>query len=62
MAYPEPVEVEAVKSPPLKPLAVVGRISSPLAVTSDTYLGGFARGNRFVYLDESHFVWWRDGT
>ena len=62
MAYPLPVQAETIITPPARPTTVVGRITSPVAVTSDTYLGGFARGNRFVYLDESHFVWWRDGT
>ena len=58
MAYPNAVRVEVVNVPPARPLVVRARITSPLALASDSYLGGFASGTRFVLNDAMQFVWW----
>jgi hypothetical protein len=58
MALPLPVSPAAVVRPVYRPLLVIGEITSPLANGHDSYLGGFVAGNRFVYNDAMHFVWW----
>lgn len=52
------VNQEARVQPRGRPLEVVGVITDPPAASSDSHLGGFARGRRFIYLDAAHFVWW----
>ena len=58
MALPESVSSAALVTPFARPLRLSARITSPLATESDSYLGGFASGNRLAYLDAMHFVWW----
>lgn len=48
--------------PAARPLEVVGLITDPVAAWSDSHLGGFAGGRRFIYLDAAHFVWWYPET
>ena len=58
MAYPLSVLPKPVLVPPARVVLARAVISSPLANESDSYLGGFARGRRFTYVDAAHFVWW----
>jgi hypothetical protein len=58
VALPLGVTLAPIIRPQARALSVIGRITSPLAVESDSYLGGFAAGNRFVYRDAMQFVWW----
>ena len=58
VAYPPDVNREIIVRPALRPVVARARITSPPAVESDSYLGGFARGHRLTYSDEKHFVWW----
>lgn len=58
MALPLDVLPKVVLVPPAKAVLVRARISAPAAVDHDSYLGGFASGNRFVYNDAMQFVWW----
>ena len=58
MALPRSASLTSLERPPQRPLVVRARITNPPAVVSDSYLGGFARGYRFTYLDAKHFVWW----
>ena len=62
MALPLPVRVSALVTPPARPVTARARISSPPADVHDSYLGGFARGTRFVYNDAMQFVWWAPDT
>ena len=62
MAYPPDVLVRVIIRPPVRPVVVRARITSPLAVVSDSYLGGFASGRRLRYSDEKQFVWWTPGS
>ena len=58
MALPEGVTLAALVRPRPRALRLTARISSPLAVVSASYLGGFAGGRRLSYLDAKQFVWW----
>ena len=58
MALPEHVTLAVLVRPRPRALRLAARISSPLAVVSDSYLGGFAGGARLSYLDAKQFVWW----
>ena len=58
MAYPNDVFPRLIIRPPVRPVVVRARITSPLAVVSDSYLGGFASGRRLRYSDAKQFVWW----
>ena len=58
MSAPLPVTLAALTRPVARPLWVFARITSPLAVESDSYLGGFAAGYRLIYNDAMQFVWW----
>ena len=62
MALPEGVTLAALVRPRPRALRLAARISSPLAVESDSYLGGFAGGRRLSYLDAKQFVWWAPGA
>ena len=62
MALPEDVTLASLVRPRPRALRLAARISSPLAVVSDSYLGGFAGGARLSYLDAKQFVWWTDGS
>ena len=58
MAYPNDVFPHLIIRPPKRSLVARARITSPPAVESDSYLGGFARGHRLTYSDAKQFVWW----
>ena len=58
MALPEGVTPLVLVRPVPRALRLAARISSPLAVVSDSYLGGFAGGRRLSYADAKQFVWW----
>ncbi len=62
MSAPLPVTLETRVLPFERPVIVRARITSPLAVESDSYLGGFASGARLSYLDMMQFVWWAPDT
>ena len=58
MAIPLSAHPHGIRVPAARPVTVRARITSPLAVHSDSYLGGFASGRRLVYVDAREFVWW----
>lgn len=59
MALPNPVTPRELRRPrPRVTLAVVTH-SGPTAVVMGTFLGGHASGDRIVYNDAHHYVWWR---
>ena len=58
MAYPLPARIGMIEVPRPRGVVVRARITGPLALESDSYLGGFAAGARFVYSDKMQFVWW----
>ena len=58
MALPLPASLAGQQTPFERPFNLAARITSPLAVESDSYLGGFAGGARLRYLDMMQFVWW----
>ena len=58
MAIPLDVLPAVIRVPRATPVVVRARITSPLAVESDSYLGGFASGRRLRYSDARQFVWW----
>ena len=58
MALPFQVSLQPLLRPIQRALVVRARISDPPAAEHDSYLGGFARGHRFTYLDAKQFVWW----
>ena len=62
MAYPLSVLPKPVLVPPARVVLARAVISSPVAAASDSYLGGAASGNRFVYNDARQFVWWSPGS
>ena len=61
MAIPLAVLPASIRDPRDRPVQVRARFTGPVAVSSDSYLGGFASGLQFRYLDEKHFVWWAPG-
>ena len=62
MALPLPASLASQETPFKRPFNLAARITSPLAVESDSYLGGFAFGARLRYLDMMQFVWWTPGA
>ena len=62
MAVPLPAAPASLEVPAARPFSLSARITSPLAVESDSYLGGFAVGARLSYLDMMQFVWWTPGA
>lgn len=58
MALPNPVTEQPITQPRPRGTLIVFEHDGPPAVVTGTYLGGLATGQRVIYHDLSHYVWW----